>query len=228
MSEKFKPNAPEKSSEIRWDLITSTIKKKNDDYINNYDSFSHSETMRVTEADSLEYDSDGFINFFKQTDGSSVELVRRKNEAGLYELDDAVFKSDEGKELFRLSNLFPRKYIILEEAKSLGYDFMLMTDPPIIVMAPNFLSTVIGRMHFLHELGHILDHEENPRDRKELADNLNGLTHKNREENAWIKAFEIIEKIKNLGGQFLPKDFEKSFYWREYAEEAISQHNFKQ
>lgn len=213
-----------------WNIIKNTIENFNTEQVVNLPSVRISEDQDIFNWENSDIDinpENGFVEYFEQKNGIKVEISRIVGEEGLHILADAVFSDSSGREIFRLSNILPKRYIILEEAKH-NHDFMLAGDAAVIVMAPNFLCSIEGRMRFLHELGHAFDYEEEPRTKDELLENLKGFSYKKREENAWMKAKGILRKIQANGLDFLPKGLEETVTWKDFEKEAVAEHKYKE
>lgn len=233
-SEKEKPSE-EATPESRvdknfWYTIKKTIERFNEEHIIGVPHVEFSDDQDIVRWEDDNYDinpENGLYNSFKQKDGTKVEIERTTGEEDLAILKDAIFSDASGKELLRLSSVLPEGCVILEEAKP-NHDFMLACDPAVIVMAPNFLCSIEGRMRFLHEAGHIFDYKENQRPRSELLENLKGFAFRKREKNAWKKAKDVLGTMRSSGVKFLPEGFEETIMWKDFEEDCIEEHDYRE
>jgi len=221
-------NVPEgRERKRRWDIIKYTIEKQNQELIASGHVEFHEDQDLFNEDSFYDYNPEtGLSNSVTQKDGTKVDMKRTIGEEGLKVLEDAIFSDGNGAELLRLASVLPEGYVILEEAKP-NHDFMLAGDASVIVMAPDFLCSIDGRVRFLHELGHALDYQEKPKTRSELVDNIQGFATKKREKGAWEKAKDALRTIRGRGIKFLPDGFEETIMWDNFEKDCIEEHDYK-
>lgn len=141
----------------------------------------------------------------ERTKGSIAEFMEAADNYGLSFLKEATFFDQEGKLVFKLSELIPEGYLIVEGAP-LGRDFMNQ-HYKYIVLEEDFLQSVIGRFFALHEISHARDFTEHPlTEDKELSSDEDELQLV-REGQAWKLAKGIIEDLKKKGMTWLPDSF---------------------